>query len=558
MKTFKVIALILVFCLMLGNVYAVRPPESNMTILYNGKVFTGDGENPWAQGLVIVDRFIVKVGTSEEVLEYQIPDAQVIDLKGKTVIPGLNNAHAHSFWASSYPHAVRVNAPDFIPGPGPTFEEVLNLVAQAVAKTPAGTWIFANIGSSVVENSAVNRFLIDQVAPNHPVMFFAWWGHGTYFNTKAMNMMGISEQEADPYGGFYERMPGTNIVKGIAHEYAEFRINRYFANQMTNEEFISLFKAFEKDAFKKGITSVQDYPVGVEQTKFLNLLSQADTSLRWRVFNFPLTLDDAYDNRPEFSPINPFSLIKASGIKWITDGTPIERLGYITTEYLDSPGWSGRSNFSINDFEAFFKQALKGLPQKTQLSLHITGDKNWDNALNVMSSLVPDNVWEKRRVRIEHGDLMRPDHFNQVKNKGIVLVQNPSHFGSAGLYAQRFQPSVLSNMMPYRSLFESGIPVALGTDAIGAVGDPYLDLFLSLIHPTRPTEAITIEQAVTAYTYGGAYAEFQECFKGTLKPGKFADIAVLSQDIFTLPPPAILGTESVLTIVGGKIVYNNL
>ena len=112
--------------------------------------------------------------------------------------------------------------------------------------------------------------------------------------------------------------------------------------------------------------------------------------------------------------------------------------------------------------------------------------------------------------------------------------------------------------MPWQTLSNEGIPIAVGTDAIGGVGNPYLDIFLSLIHPIQPTEALSVEDAVIAYTSGSAYAEFQEHWKGVLAVGKLADLAVLSQDIFTLPPPAIIGTESVLTMVDGNVVYNNL
>ena len=136
-------------------------------------------------------------------------------------------------------------------------------------------------------------------------------------------------------------------------------------------------------------------------------------------------------------------------------------------------------------------------------------------------------------------------------------MQNPVHFALADISAVRFSPDQLADVDPMRSLLKANIKVALGSDAVVAPGNPFLDLFFALIQPTHPSEALTIEQAVIAYTRTSAEAEFQEVWKGTIEPGKLADLVVLSQDIFHLPaPPAILGTQALLTIVGGKVVYD--
>jgi predicted amidohydrolase YtcJ len=372
-----------------------------------------------------------------------------------------------------------------------------------------------------------------------------------------MELMGLDEEEPDPPHGFYARVEGTNVINGFAHEYAGDRINKFFANQMTDQEFAELFQAFEAEALRKGFTSIQDMSVGLGHSKTLDLLRLADLSIRWRAICYPFTLDEGCDERPHFSPNDPFDRIQGSGIKWITDGTPIERLAHVTTEYLDQPGWFGESSFSPAQFDTIMTRALAGSRQKSQTLLHIAGDANWDQMLASMSAHAPDAVWRQRRMRVEHGDLLRPDLYAQARNKGIVVVQNPSHFGIPDIFSARFAPEVYAYSMPWKSLRDAGIHIAIGTDGIGEVGDPYLDLFLSLIHPIRPEEQLSVEDTVTAYTQGSAYAEFQENSKGTLEPGKLGDIAVLSQDIFTVAPPDILNTESVLTIVGGQIAYDN-
>jgi predicted amidohydrolase YtcJ len=160
--------------------------------------------------------------------------------------------------------------------------------------------------------------------------------------------------------------------------------------------------------------------------------------------------------------------------------------------------------------------------------------------------------WRTRRVRIEHCDGLLSDLIPRARDLGVLVVQNPSHFAFRDIFVARYGERV--DYVPARSLIETGIPFALGSD--GPL-NPYLNIMFAALHPARPSEALTVEQAVEAYTRGSAHAEFQEQEKGTIAPGKLADLAVLSQDIFTVPVNARPATESVLTLVGGEIVYNS-
>jgi predicted amidohydrolase YtcJ len=155
-----------------------------------------------------------------------------------------------------------------------------------------------------------------------------------------------------------------------------------------------------------------------------------------------------------------------------------------------------------------------------------------------MSELAPDSVWRNRRVRIEHANFLKPDQYERVKQLGIVIVTNPTHY---------------EKVDPLRSLLEYGIPVAIGSD--GPM-NPFLNVMLAVTHGENPTEAITREQAVVAYTKGSAYAEFAEHDKGVLAADMLADLAVLSKDIFTIPVEELPSVESILTMVGGKVVYD--
>ena len=546
-------AVVLTWCIVTTSAFAGH----HRTLYYNGKVFTSNPAQPWAKGIVVQDNIILAVGDVREVLAFKEDDSKLINLHGRTMIPGFNDAHVHPFDSTSFPRAVHLNtATDFIPGPGPTLQEVISLIKQGAAASPPGTWLMASIGTNVVEDPTANRFALQDAAPNHPVLLASWYGHGTYLNNKAMETIGIGEEEPDPIGGFYERLPGSRVITGVAHEYAEHVIRRYFAGQMTDPELVTLYEQFAQRAAKMGYTSVQEFSVGVPQRRHLDLLARSSIPIRWRAICFPLTLDERCDVPPRFAP-SASSQIAASGIKWIADGSFIERLAFLNQDYADAPGIRGRLNFPLAALDIQLQRSINGPRIEAQPLFHSVGDGTSDAILDKMNGVAPDSAWKLRRPRIEHGTLLRPDRYASARSKGVIVVQNPLHFSLAPITQMRFSPQQQAVMDPMKSLLDADIALAIGSDAVDMPGNPYLDLFFALVQPTRPSEALTIEQAVIAYTKTAAEAEFQEQRKGTLQPGKLADFVVLSQDIFTIAPPAIIETQALLTVVGGKAVYDS-
>jgi predicted amidohydrolase YtcJ len=242
-------------------------------------------------------------------------------------------------------------------------------------------------------------------------------------------------------------------------------------------------------------------------------------------------------------------------IKWISDGTPVERLAALDQDYLDDAGNRGRYNFGAAALAAIVNRSRRGVMSERQLMIHAVGDRAVDLTLDALERAAPDEAWAKRRPRFEHGDLVLPHNFERLRRKGFVVVQNPTHFGLAGLIHSRWPPGLAGHAHPQRSLIEAGIGYAIGSDAVGGAGMPGLDLLLAMAHPVRPSEGIGLEEALIASTAGAARAEFRERVKGTLAPGQLADLAVLSQDITRVPPDALPRTGSVLTMVGGEAVH---
>jgi predicted amidohydrolase YtcJ len=199
---------------------------------------------------------------------------------------------------------------------------------------------------------------------------------------------------------------------------------------------------------------------------------------------------------------------------------------------------------------------MSGLTTKAEprhLLLHLSAYPAAAATLNAMQSAGGARVWAKERVRFEHSDGLTPDLIPRVKELRIVVVQNPTHLAIGNLNPDLGGVFEKVRAQPLRSLLAAGIPVALGSDG---PTDPYLNIMLASLHPNRPSEAISREQALIAYTLTSAYAEFAERDKGSLEPEKLADLAVLSQDIFTVDTSDLPKTESVLTMLNGKVVYD--
>jgi predicted amidohydrolase YtcJ len=186
---------------------------------------------------------------------------------------------------------------------------------------------------------------------------------------------------------------------------------------------------------------------------------------------------------------------------------------------------------------------------------HVVGDSAIALVLNALASTGSASIWRGTRVRLEHGDGLTPDQFDRARRLGVIVVQNPTHLDLGGLLAERYDPAFLANFQPLRSLVEAGIALALGGDGIF---NPFLNIMAAVTHAHRPAEALTREQAVVAYTRGSAFAEFAEHEKGTLEPGMLADLAVLSHDIFAVPLAVLPATTSVLTVIGGRVVWDEL
>jgi hypothetical protein len=530
----------LVLLLFVSVAWAGQPAD---VVLYNGKIFTVDASRPWAQAVAIRGSRIIAVGEDGPVRALAGPDTRSIDLGGRVVVPGFNDSHSHL--GVGFP---RLTLPAInIPGPGPTLNEALDQVAQAVAVAQPGEWILALVGEAVILDPVANRLAIDPVAPDNPVILLTWSSHSAVINSRAMAAAGISETEPDPFGGSYNRFPNSSVVNGVINEYALFRLIRAVRAAVPDEVLRAQFEALTAQVAQLGVTSVQEMTIGLTRERSERILTGADLKVRVRSMCVPLALDESC--QPTL--FHPSDRLTATGIKWLLDGTPVERSAALREPYADFPG-NGHFNVTAGELSQIVRRSLFGPPVRNQLLTHTVGDRAVDNILGELDREAPDPVWHLLRPRIEHGDLIHPEQIAWARRLGVIIVQNPTHL------TLNLEPSLgpvrAAAAQPLQSLLDAGIPLAFGSDS--AFPNPFVDLFFAVTHPYHPQEALTMEEAVTAYTHGSATAEFQEDQKGSIQPGYLADLAVLSQDIFTIPPPAVLGTTSVLTLVGGETVWD--
>lgn len=521
-------------------------------ILSGGRVFTADSARPWAQAVAVTDGRIAAVGPVDEIDALAGPETRVLDLEGRVVVPGLIDAHEHVVWPD--PDGERLELPEGGPLPDPSWEEVLPAVEAAAARSPEGAWIQGTIGPSVLFDPTADRFALDEVSAGRPVKLTAFTGHGLLLNSSALERLGIGDAPEDPPGGWYGRVEGaTGTLDGWLWEYAQFDAARRIVEELPRSGGVDEVRAFVNAAVGWGVTSVHETGSPHDLATHLEILESADPEIRWTVYRLPMPSGDVGDIATAEAPRGSGAgNVRIAGDKWILDGTPVE--GNVLRVRPGPDGGHGRMNFTEEEVRALLDGALQ---REEQPALHVAGDSTLALVLGTMEELAPAEEWRRLRVRIEHGDGLGGDLLPRASRLGVVLIQNPLHFESVAalVEASGGDPAEVGPPQALRSAREVGVRVALGADTEGLARNPWLNLMLAVTHPARPDEALSREEALIAYTLGGAYAEGAEDRKGRLVPGAAADLAVLSRDVFEVPVERLPETRSLLTLVGGEIVH---
>ena len=512
------------------------------TVLFNGKIFTANDSQPWVQALAIKGERVIAVGDTPAMLALAGRSTRRLDLGGRTVVPGFNDAHQH---IEITPPAIDLALPH-----EPTVAQIETAITAARITAPSGQILRGLFGQTAWGEPGFTRAWLDRLAPDTPVWLTGFTGHGVLLNSAALALVDLHDDVRDPDGGkFGHDQQGR--LNGRLEEYAGELAERRLAIKAGPVVAAARYLAFAAEAVTYGITTIQLIADPLPIADTATALVAAGAPIRWKAYRFPMREagGETIDGRPPWPP-QPTPRIDVRGMKWILDGTPIERLAFMRAPYTDAPRERGRLNLPAGRIEEFVGWAYGS---EDPLLVHAFGDAAIDAYVSALEKTGRPEVWRAKRPRIEHGDMMSTDLQTRVKAIGAVVVQNPSHFTFPEVFLKRYGAGRVAWMQPMKSLVDRGIPLAIGSD--GPVS-PFLNVLWASTHPVNPAEALTREQAVTAYTRGSAFAEFTDREKGQLAVGMLADLAVLSADLFTVANEQISEIRSVLTLVGGGVVHD--
>lgn len=400
-KATLIISLLIACTLVIPALAGYSQSQAPDLVFFNGKIFTSDAAHPYVQALAIRGERIVATGDSGKIRALTGPHTKQIDLGGRTVIPGINDAHNHL--GISPPNRIDLE----LKSPDPAWPEMKAAIAAAALKASKGTFIYGEMAWKIFRDPSVNRDTLGQVAPNNPVILETLTNHALILNSSALAQAGIRENQPDPLGGRYERSPDGRLT-GVIREYAVFNVERTFANQTSETDALAELRKTFSAAVKWGITTIQDMSNSMPPERCVRLLEKMPTPIRVRVMRMPGTTPagrDIQEGRPVPHSSNP--LITVSGTKWMLDGVPLEgtfapRNDPATVDYFVL---HEQLTFPKTELSAMLRESLH---DHDQLLVHVSAYPAAAAMLSAMQSAGGAQVWRKQRVRFEHGDGLMP------------------------------------------------------------------------------------------------------------------------------------------------------
>jgi len=525
--------------------------ESPDLILRQGKVITVNAADSIAQAVAVKDGLIQAVGTDVEVAALAGPATRVIDLRGKTVTPGMIDAHNH-FQIMGFLRGYYV---PFLSPEVQTKQDLARKLAEVVAKTPAGQWI-QGYYLGMADKTLPNRYDLDPGSSQCPVWIMQQGGHYGTANSLALQMAGITRDTPDPSGGLIER-DKKGEPTGVFYNHRAMDLLRRVIPQPTPEMVTDNIASTQPLFAACGVTSFQDNNVrGVDTVRtYLEAGQKGLMSLRGVVYytlEWPADLERALKQLERYS--DPY--MRFAGFKFLLDGQAL--MAYCHQPHngvrWDLPTWDPSS----------FKATVRALHETgLQICVHCIGDAAVDLTLDAYEEAMNANPRSDPRHRIEHCILTTPEATKRMKDLGVVASAQPQFLRiGADYWAGVFGPERTRRAIVTREWLDGGVHLALGSDApttpwytpamtlAGAVSRLTLS---NKVH--EPDQCLTIQEALRAHTMGSAYAAHEEASKGSIEVGKLADLVVWAEDPYTAPLKRLAQLPVSMTLVGGKVVY---
>jgi predicted amidohydrolase YtcJ len=527
--------------------------QADMVVL-NANVFTGNKSKPKAQAIAVVGNKIVAVGTDAHIGAMAGPQTKRIDAGGKTVVAGFNDAHVHFMETGSQLSSVDLRD-------AKTPQEFVARIKAFAAKIPKGRWILGGQWDheNWTPNSLPTAAMIDAATPDNPVFVNRLDGHMALANSVAMRLAGVDKNVKDVAGGEIVRDAAgnpTGIFKDAASTYIEKAIPA-----PTFEEQIEAAQAATDNAASYGITSVQDVSAGTTVGAYQELLRRG--TLKTRIYGCsPLNDYKRWVNtgvRYAFGD----AMLRVGCLKSYADGSLGSTTAWFFEPYLDAPNSTG---LAMADVNTTMRQTIKDADNAgLQVRIHAIGDKANATILDHYQTVDKENGPRDRRFTIEHAQHLRMEDLRRFAGQKVVASMQPFHIIDDGRWAwKRLDEKRLKGTYAFRTILDSDGVLAFGSDSPVAPWNPLYGVYAAVTRRTLddknpggwiPEQKISVEETVRAFTWGSAYAEFQENWKGTLETGKLADFVILSEDIFSIDPTKIRDVTVLKTVVGGKLVF---
>jgi predicted amidohydrolase YtcJ len=525
------------------------------TILVNGNIVTIDAKRTTAKALAIKNGIILFVGDDQIVRNMAGASTQVIDLGKRTVTPGLIDAHCHlsacGLLGTIY---VDVSWPAIN-----TIEQMQAKLAERVATTPPGEWVLG-AGWLTFKGGFPTKHEIDPISPKNPMMVINQGGHMAVVNSLALEMAGVNASTPDPGNGMFLREangePNGTIMNHPAMDY--FR--KLWPPDLLDQPAMEASILSPQARFASyGVTSFQDvYARDMDRMlAYFSIGKRREMTIRGQVMNVLEYIQELDGRIPAIEAMRyEDDFMHFAGGKCQVDGAGEASF---THEPHNGIAWN-MSVWKPDDL----KQVVRAFHDAGyQMSLHAFGDAAVDMGLDAIEAAMNANPRPDPRHRIEHSVLNTNSALQRTKDLGVVISAQPQMIRAFGDGAEKIWGSErMQTMIPTRAWLDMGVPLCLGSDAPSMPWwNPQATLVASILRltltnkPVSPEQAMTIEEAMYAHTMGGAYADFAESKKGSLEPGKFADLAVWHDDPYALKPADLLKSTIDLTMVGGKVVH---
>jgi len=552
-------AVIAWFC---GFAVQMSAGENADLIFVNGNVYTVNERQPHAEAVAVKNERIAFVGSNDEAKKFHA--AQIVDLHGKTVVPGLTDSHCHIFEIGE--REMRLN----LEGTN-TLEDFLAKMKERVATTAPGKWI---TGRGWIETfwkppQFPTRTDLDKIAPGNPVFLTRADGHAAIANSAALNIAKIDKNTPSPFGGEILKDKTSSEPTGMLLDNAQNLVAKNIPTPTEPEREQAFLLGIDRE-IKLGWCEIQNAGSHKEDVDLIRKL-YGDGKVKLRMINAVYGPGaDAQNFLREGSTINAYNhRFTQRTIKVIFDGALGSRGAALLKPYSDAPNTSGYLTEKPEELRPMFEEALR---RGIQVETHAIGDRAnrlilglYEEALKIVS---PDQRKVREpRWRVEHAQIVDLGDIPRFAKLGVIPSMQPSHAISDLFFApSRLGMDRLAGAYAWQSLIKSGCIIAGGSDAPVERGEPMIEFYAAISRKSvkgfsgegwHPEQAVSREQALKMFTIWPAYAAFEENDKGSIGPGKLADFTVLSQDIMKIPEPEILNTRCLMTVIGGEIAYGN-